>query len=57
MRKPLSGRTILVTRPEGPSGPLAAGLRALGARVLRAPVIRFAPPASWARLDRCLRDL
>ncbi len=57
MRRPLSGRTVLVTRPEGPSGPLAAGLRALGARVLRVPVLRFAPPRSWTRLDRCLRRL
>jgi len=57
LRKPLAGRTILVTRPEGPSGPLAKGLRELGARVLRLPVIRFAPPASWAPLDAALRRL
>jgi uroporphyrinogen-III synthase len=56
-RKPLAGRTVLVTRPEGPSGPLAAGLRALGARVLRAPVIRFAAPRSFARLDAALRRM
>ncbi|MCX5794185.1 MAG: uroporphyrinogen-III synthase [Elusimicrobia bacterium] len=55
--KPLMGRTILVTRPEGPAGPLADGLRALGARVWSVPVIRFAPPASWTRLDAALRDL
>jgi len=56
-RKPLAGRTILLTRPDGPAGPLADGLRALGARVWSVPVIRFAPPASWARLDAALRRL
>ena len=56
-RKPLTGRTILLTRPEGPAGPLADGLRALGARVWIVPVIRFAPPASWARLDAALRRM
>jgi uroporphyrinogen-III synthase len=44
-----------VTRPEGPASPLADGLRALGARVWSVPVIRFAPPASWGRLDAALR--
>ena len=53
--QPLSGRTILLTRAEGARGPLSAGLRALGAKVLRAPVIRAAPPASWRRLDSALR--
>ena len=56
-RKPLIGRTILVIRPEGPINPLTTGLRALGARVWSVPVIRFAPPASWARLDAALRHL
>jgi uroporphyrinogen III methyltransferase/synthase len=56
-RKPLAGRTILVTRPEGPSESLADGLRALGARVWSVPVIRFAPPQSWTRLDAALRRL
>ena len=55
--QPLSGRTILLTRAEGARGPLSAGLRALGAKVLRAPVIRAAPPASWRRLDSALRRL
>jgi uroporphyrinogen III methyltransferase/synthase len=56
-RKPLAGRTVLVTRPERPSGALSAGLRALGARVLRAPVIRFAAPRSFTRLDSALRRM
>jgi uroporphyrinogen III methyltransferase/synthase len=55
LRKPLAGRTILVTRPEGLAGPLADGLRALGARAWSVPVIRFGPPASWKRLDAALR--
>lgn len=55
--KPLAGKTILVTRPEGPADALTAGLQALGARVLRAAVIRTAPPAAYARLDAALRRL
>ena len=55
--QPLAGRTILVTSPKGGSRRLESGLRALGARVLRAPVMRVAPPASYAALDAALRDL
>ncbi len=55
--KPLIGRTILVTRPESPDGALEKRLRALGARVVCAPVIRIAPPSSYAGLDAALRGL
>ncbi len=55
MEKPLAGRTVVVTRPRAPSAPLAAALRALGARVVFAPLIRALPPRSWRGLDAALR--
>ncbi|HAM36721.1 MAG TPA: hypothetical protein DEB40_00685 [Elusimicrobia bacterium] len=54
-RKPLTGRTILVTRPEDGSSALAPKLRRLGARVLSIPVVRIAHPSSTRRLDEALR--
>ena len=53
----LSGRTVIVTRPKASSARLAAALRARGARVVLAPLIRTAPPRSWRRLDAALRGL
>jgi uroporphyrinogen-III synthase len=40
----LQGRVVLLTRPAG-SGPLAARLASLGARVVARPTIAFGPPA------------
>jgi uroporphyrinogen III methyltransferase / synthase len=51
-RRPLFGRRIVVTRPEGDSA-LAARLRALGADVLAAPATRIEPLA----LDRLVEAL
>jgi uroporphyrinogen III methyltransferase/synthase len=48
---PLSGRTIAVTRAREQASPLAARLRALGARVVLAPAIRTEP------IDAALPDL
>lgn len=39
----LEGRVVLLTRPAG-SGPLAARLAAMGARVVARPTIAFGPP-------------
>jgi uroporphyrinogen III methyltransferase/synthase len=55
--KPLAGRTIAVTRSRSQAAVFARHLRALGARVVLAPAIRFAPPRSRAPLRRALRDL
>ncbi len=43
---PLAGRTIAVTRARAQASPLAARLRALGATVVEAPVIRIEPIAA-----------
>ncbi|HVX84455.1 MAG TPA: uroporphyrinogen-III C-methyltransferase [Phycisphaerae bacterium] len=44
-QRPLFGQTILVTRARDQASSLAAGLAALGARVLEAPTIEIHPPA------------
>ncbi len=44
-RKPLFGRTVVVTRARQQSPTLVAGLRVRGAEVLEVPTIALAPPA------------
>jgi len=56
-RRPLAGRSILVTRPRAQSRPLCDRLRKLGARVVAVPMIAVQPPAPGGRLDRALHDL
>ena len=55
--RPLAGRTIVVTRAAEQAGELSRRLRALGARVLEAPAIAFAPPRSWGAADRAIARL
>ncbi len=50
----LSGRRIVVTRTREQGSKLVEGLRALGAEVVEAPLIRIEPPASYAALDAAL---
>jgi uroporphyrinogen III methyltransferase/synthase len=54
--KPLTGRTVLVTRAREQAGAFAQLLEAAGARVLLVPTIAIEPPESWAPLDAALRD-
>jgi uroporphyrinogen III methyltransferase/synthase len=53
----LKGRTVVLTRPRAASKPLAARLRARGARVIFAPLIRTLPPRSWRGLDDALKNM
>ncbi len=53
----LAGRVVAVTRPRGGEDALKARLLELGARILEAPAIVLAPPASFDDLDRALRAL
>lgn len=55
----LAGRRVVVTRPGGADDAVARRLRALGAVVLAAPAIAFAPatPAEAAALDAALARL
>lgn len=57
VREPLAGRVVVVTRPRSKSGAAARALRAKGARVVFAPLIRTVPPRSWKPLDRELERL
>ena len=52
--KPLAGRTILITRPEGQGGELATLIAARGGSSMHLPVIRIGPPDSWASLDAAI---
>jgi uroporphyrinogen III methyltransferase/synthase len=54
-RKPLAGKTIVVTRPRAQAAALARALRAAGARAIVAPTIKIAPPASYRELDSAIR--
>lgn len=56
-RRPLEGRTIVVTRAAAQARRFVELLQADGARVIEAPVIAIEPPASWAPLDAALDAL
>lgn len=53
-RLPLSGQTVLVTRPAHQGDDLRALLEAEGAQVLHIPTIEIQPPASTEALDAAL---
>lgn len=57
VKKVLSGRVVVVTRPRLKSGGAAAALAAKGARVIFAPLIRTVAPRSWKALDRAIKNL
>ena len=56
-RKPLFGKTVVVTRAREQASAFARLLEAAGAEVLEAPAIALEPPASWASLDEALARL
>jgi uroporphyrinogen III methyltransferase/synthase len=55
--RPLFGRTILVTRPEQQTAPMAAKLHRLGAEVLVQPAIEISEPRDWAAADAAIARL
>ncbi|MGZ8581483.1 MAG: uroporphyrinogen-III synthase [Actinomycetota bacterium] len=55
-RRPLAGRTVMVTRPADQSATLITALRRLGARAIVAPAIEIVPARS-AALTRALHEL
>jgi len=55
--KPLAGRTVVVTRPRRQAAGFVVGLKGAGATVIEAPMIRVAPPSSYAGLDAALRKI
>lgn len=56
-KRPLLGRTVVVTRARAQASELASQLSELGARVVEFPVIRIEPPASWDSLDAIVRTI
>lgn len=56
-RRPLLGRTIVVTRAREQASDLVEQLEALGAEVLECPTIRVIPPESWKALDGAITRL
>jgi uroporphyrinogen-III synthase len=54
---PLSGQRILITRPTHQAGELARRLATVGAEAVTVPAIRVVPPASYAEIDRAVRNL
>ena len=56
-KRPLFGRGVVITRPEGQSGEFAELLREKGARVIYFPTIRITPPANFSDLDRAIENI
>ncbi len=56
-KKPLAGKTILITRAREQSGDFATSLKRLGAEAIEFPTIEIVPPRSWEKLDQALARL
>ncbi len=56
-KKPLRGKTVLVTREVSQAGGLSRALQERDARTVVCPLIAFSPPADWTPVDRCLQRL
>ncbi len=56
-KKPLFGKGIVITRPEGQTEEFSALLRDRGARVIPFPTIRIAPPEDFGELDRAIEKI
>ncbi|MBA2343665.1 MAG: uroporphyrinogen-III C-methyltransferase [Rubrobacter sp.] len=56
-RRPLFGRSVVVTRARAQAGELSAKLEGLGAEVVEFPTIEIAPPGDFGPLDDAIREL
>ncbi len=56
-KRPLFGKTVVVTRAREQASDLLRTLENLGARVHQAPTIRIAPPDSMRSLDEAMSDI
>lgn len=56
-RRPLFGKTIVVTRAREQASEFRTLLEELGARCLEFPTIQVVPPRSWEPLDAAIREL
>lgn len=55
--RPLTGRTIIVTRAADQAGEFSSQLSAYGATVLECPTIQICEPESWDDLDKSIQSL
>ncbi|MCD8175023.1 MAG: uroporphyrinogen-III C-methyltransferase [Phascolarctobacterium sp.] len=56
-KRPLFGKTIVVTRARDQSGTLTEKLEDLGAHVIEIPAIKIVPPESYDPLDNAINNL
>ncbi|MEO9933690.1 bifunctional uroporphyrinogen-III C-methylase/synthase, partial [Rhodopirellula bahusiensis] len=56
-RRPLSGKSIMVTRPKDQADQLARPLEELGASVIVQPAIEIAAPDDWSDVDAAIEQL
>ncbi len=56
-KRPLFGKTVVVTRTREQASELVVQLSALGAECLECPTIRVVPPRDWAPLDEAIDRL
>jgi len=57
IKKPLTGKRILITRARDQSSEFATKLRNLGAKVIEFPTIQILPPSRWKGLDQAIDQL
>ncbi|MBI3307512.1 MAG: uroporphyrinogen-III C-methyltransferase [Candidatus Omnitrophica bacterium] len=56
-KKPLSGKTVLITRARTQASGLRRILENEGARVMEFPAIQIEPPKNWQDLDRAVKSI
>lgn len=56
-RRPLFGRTIVITRAREQASDFRAELQELGANCIEFPTIAISPPPSWEPLDAAVRNI
>ncbi|NVM23473.1 MAG: uroporphyrinogen-III C-methyltransferase [Desulfobacterales bacterium] len=56
-KRPLLGKTVVVTRARAQASELLDRLSALGAECLECPTIKVVPPADWSPLDAAIDNL
>ncbi|OCR02503.1 uroporphyrinogen-III C-methyltransferase [Oscillatoriales cyanobacterium USR001] len=55
--KPLTGKTILVTRSVGQNSEFSDRLQQAGAEVVEMPALVIGPPSCWMQLDRAIAQI
>lgn len=56
-RRPLFGRTVVITRAREQASDFKTALEGLGARCIEFPTISIAPPPSWDPIDEAVRQI